>query len=191
VILTANTQKKPERQRPVNIVSIDAIGGVLPLAVSLVYLPRSLRSLGKITGVVFVLSVLVSTFSSYCDSRAVHVVPGTILLCIALWVPRTRGRNREMPAAAIFALTFIAGFPVDVYLGHVCLAADGTATVGGAGLADGLLLGPAFLAGIHCLIYYFCERDERKGQVPLGAFLKQHFAPFRRPLEGSTFRPLS
>ncbi|NPT44864.1 hypothetical protein GNZ12_26815 [Paraburkholderia sp. 1N] len=161
-----------------NSISIDAIGGVLPLAVSLLYLPRSVRSLGCFNGVAFILSLLISTFSSYCDSNAVHVVPGAILLCLALWLPRARGRNRDFPAAAIFALTFIAGFPVDVYLGHICHAANGTATVGGAGLADGLILGPAMLAAVHCVIYYFCERDEN-GKVKLGAFLEQQFAVLR------------
>ncbi|GGC65420.1 hypothetical protein GCM10011400_61790 [Paraburkholderia caffeinilytica] len=151
----------------------------MPLALSLLYLPRSFNALGWFHRVVFLLSLMISTFSSYCDARAVHVVPGTVLMCVVLWLPRARGRNREVPAAAIFALTFIAGFPVDVYLGYVCRSAGGTATVGGAGWADGLLLGLAILAGVHCFVYYFCEHDEKKGKVPIGAFLKWQLAPLR------------
>jgi hypothetical protein len=174
----------------VNTVSIHAVGGMLPLAIALLYLPRAAMSLAPFNRVVFILSFLISTFFSYCDRSAVHVVPGTILLCVALWIPRARGRNKNVPAATVFALTFIAGFPVDVYLGYVCQAPNGTATVGGAGLADGLLLGPLCLAGLHCAIYYFCERDER-GKVPLRVFLKQHFDPFSRPQKVSSVRPLS
>lgn len=162
-----------------NILSIHPVGAMLPLALSLLYLPRSLKALGWFHRVVFLLSLLISTFSSYCDAHAVHVVPGTMLLCVVLWLPRARGRNRDVPAAAILALTFIAGFPVDVYLGYVCHAADGTATVGGAGWTDGLLLSPAILAVVHCFVYYFCELDENKGKVPIGAFLKWQFAPMR------------
>ncbi|CAE6864992.1 hypothetical protein R69746_08037 [Paraburkholderia aspalathi] len=161
-----------------NIVSIDAVGGLLPLAVSLLYLPRTVRALGWFYGAIFGLSMLISTHFSYCDSNAVHVAPGTILLCVALWLPRARGQNMEVPAAAIFTLAFIAGFPVDVYLGYVCHAASGTARVGGAGLSDGLIVGPASLALVHLGIYYFCELDE-KGKVQLGDFLKTHFAVTR------------
>ncbi|OXC79342.1 hypothetical protein [Caballeronia sordidicola] len=131
-----------------NIVSIDPVGGLLPLAVSLLYLPRTVHSLGWFYGAVFGLSMVISTHFSYCDSSAVHVAPGTILLCVALWLPRARGRNLEVPATAIFTLAFIAGFPVDVYLGYVCHAAVGTARVGGAGLSDGLIVGPASLAAV-------------------------------------------
>lgn len=168
-----------------NQVFIHPIGALLPLALSLLYLPRSFNALGWFHRVVFLLSLLISTFSSYCDAHAVHVVPGTVLLCVVLWLSRARGHNRDVPAAAIFALTFIAGFPVDVYLGYICHAADGTATVGGAGWADGLLLGPAILAGFHCFINYFCELDENKGKVPIGAFLKWQLAPVRPRNAGS------
>lgn len=169
-----------------NNVSIDAVGGLLPLAVSLLYLPRTVRALGWFYGAIFGLSMLVSTHFSFCDSHAVHVAPGVILLRVALWLPRARGRNMEVPAAAIFTLAFIAGFPVDVYLGYVCVAANGTARVGGAGLSDGLIVGPASLALVHLGVYYFCELDER-GKVPLGDFLKTHFA-VTRPTVG---RPAS
>lgn len=159
-----------------NSVSIDAIGGLLPLAVSLLYLPRTVRALDRTSSVIFGISMLLSTHFSFCDSNAVHIAPGTILLCVAVWIPRARGRNAEMPAVAIFTLAFIAGFPVDVYLGYVCHASNGTATVGGAGLSDGLIVGPASLALIHLGIYYFCELDER-GEVSFRAFLTTHFAP--------------
>jgi hypothetical protein len=102
---------KTEREQGLNIVSIDAVGGMVPLAVSLLYLPRTVRSLGWFYGAVFALSMLISTHFSYCDSNAVHVAPGTILVCVALWLPRARGRSLDVPASAIFTLAFIAGFP--------------------------------------------------------------------------------
>jgi hypothetical protein len=69
-----------------------------------------------------------------------------------------------------FALTFISIFPVDIYGAYTCHASSGQARIGGAGVGDSLLHTPLSLSVIHSLIYYFCERDEKRGQVPLAIF---------------------
>ncbi|KDR25563.1 MULTISPECIES: hypothetical protein [Caballeronia] len=159
-----------------NTVSLDAIGAGLPLAAAVAYLPRTLDVTTKFTCAMFVLSVVISSAFSYCDANAVHVVPGAILLCVSIWLPRARGHNREIPAAMIFALTFISIFPVDIYGAYTCHASSGQARIGGAGFGDSLLHTPLSLSVIHSLIYYFCERDEKRGQVPFGNFLRRQWA---------------
>ena len=109
-----------------NIVSIDAVGGMLPLAVSLFYLPRTVRSLGWFYDGVFALSMLISTYFSYCESNAV-TSPRARYCCAWFFGYRGRGRNLDVPASAIFTVAFIAGFPVDVYLGYVCHAGEESA----------------------------------------------------------------
>jgi hypothetical protein len=158
-----------------NTVSLDAIGAVLPLVAAVAYLPRTLGTINVFTAVAFALSVVVSTVYSYCDISAVHVVPGTVLLCVLIWLPRARGYNRDIPAAMIFTLTFVSVFPADIYDAYTCRAANGLARIGGAGFADALLRTPLTLAVIHSLIYYFCERDE-KGSVPVCDFLRRQFS---------------
>ncbi|MFX1739922.1 hypothetical protein PXJ20_31910 [Paraburkholderia sp. A1RI_3L] len=76
----------------------------------------------------------------------------------------------------IFALTFISIFPVDIYGAYTCHPSNGPARIGGGGLADSLLHTPLSLSVIHTLIYYFCERDENRGQVPLDDFLRRQWA---------------
>ncbi|CAM2194936.1 Prepilin type IV endopeptidase peptidase domain-containing protein [Paraburkholderia kururiensis] len=159
-----------------NTVSLDMIGAGLPLAAAVAYLPRTLGVMTRFTCSTFVLSVLISSVFSYCDANAVHVVPGAILLCVSIWLPRARGYNRGIPAAMIFALTFISIFPVDIYGAYTCHASNGQARIGGAGLADSLLHTPLLLSVIHSLIYYFCERDENRGHVPLRSFLRRQWA---------------
>lgn len=155
--------------------TLDVIGAGLPLAATVAYLPRTLGAMNIFTAIAFALSVVISSTYSYCDANAVHVVPGTMLLCVVVWLPRARGFNRSVPAAMMFALTFIAVFPVDIYGAYTCHAANGLARIGGAGLGDALLRTPLTLAVMHTLIYYFCERDEN-GKVPLRGFLRRQFA---------------
>lgn len=159
-----------------NTVSLDVIGAGLPLAAAVAYLPRTLGVMTRFTCKSFALSVLISSVFSYCDANAVHVVPGAILLCVSIWLPRARGHNRNIPAAMIFALTFISIFPVDIYGAYTCHASNAQARIGGAGLADSLLHTPLSLSVIHTLIYYFCERDENRGDVPLLRFLRRQWA---------------
>jgi hypothetical protein len=158
-----------------NTVSLDVIGAGLPLAAAVAYLPRTIGVMNGFMALVFALSALISTSFSYCDATAVHVVPGTILLCLTIWLPRARGRNRDIPAALIFSLTFIAVFPADVYGAYTCHAVHGFARIGGAGLHDSLLRTPLTLSAIHAWIYYFCERDEQ-GRVPLRDFVRRQLA---------------
>lgn len=159
-----------------NTVSLDVIGAGRPLAVAVAYLPRTLDVMTKFTCTTFVLSIVISSVFSYCDANAVHVVPGAMLLCVSIWLPRARGHYRQVPAAMIFALTFISIFPVDIYGAYTCHASTGLARIGGAGLADSLLHTPLSLSVIHSLIYYFCERDEQRGRVPLANFLRRQWA---------------
>jgi hypothetical protein len=157
-----------------NQVSLDIVGAGLPLAISVAYLPRALGVLNWFTAIAFATSLAIAARYSYCDIDAVHVVPGSILLCVAVWLPRARGYNQDVPAAMIFALTFISVFPADVYGAYTCHAANGLARIGGAGLTDSLLRTPLTLAVIHTLIYYFCEHDEKK-HVPLREFLRRQY----------------
>jgi hypothetical protein len=157
-----------------NQVSLDVVGAGLPLAISVAYLPRTLGALNWFTTTAFALSLMIAITYTYCDVNAVHIVPGSILLCLAVWLPRARGYNQNVPASMIFALTFICVLPADVYGAYTCHATNGVARVGGAGLTDSLLRTPLSLAIIHTLIYYFCERDEKK-RVPLGDFLRRQY----------------
>lgn len=158
-----------------NIVSVDLVGAVLPLVVTAAYLPRTVRAMRWAEAGLFVLAVLLGVKWSYCDARAVHVFPGAIVLSIVVWLRRVQGKGVDLPAAAIFALTFASMLPVDAYLGFTCKAGDGTARMGGGGIVDGLLLAPMILACLHSIIYYACERDER-GKGALRDFLKRQFA---------------
>jgi hypothetical protein len=112
-----------------NSVSLDVIGAWLPLAATNAYLPRTLNTMNVFTTIAFALSVVTSSGYSYCDANGVHVVPGTMLLCLAVWLPRARGYDRSVPAAMIFALTFIAEFPVYVYGAFSCHASNGLPTL--------------------------------------------------------------
>ncbi|MEX3968705.1 hypothetical protein AB4Y42_42385 [Paraburkholderia sp. EG286B] len=119
------------------------------LAATVAYLPLTFGAMNVFTAIAFALSVVISSAYSYCHVNAVHVVPGTMLLCVAVWLPRARGHNRSVPAAMMFALTFIAVFPVDIYGAYTCHAANGFARIGGARLADALVRTPLALAVVH------------------------------------------
>jgi len=163
----------------VNSVSFDLIGAGLPLAIAIAYLPRLFRVLDALTVVLLGGSFLISATLSYCDSAAVHVVPGTYLLCFVIWLRRGRGLNRSLPAAAVFCSSFFTIFPADAYRAYTCHAANGLARIGGGSLTDSLLLTPVVLAGMHTLVYFFCELDER-GRVPIRDYLRRQFSVVSR-----------
>lgn len=158
-----------------NTVTLDVIGAGLPLAAAAAYLPRTIGAMNVVTALAFAVSLVISSWYSFCDASAVHVVPGTMLLCVVIWLPRAKGYNRAIPAAMIFTLTFIGVFPADVYGAYTCHSVDGLARIGGAGIADSLVRTPLTFAVMHSLIYYFCERDE-KGAVPIGKFIRRQFS---------------
>lgn len=167
----------------VNILSIDPVGAGLPFALTLLYARRTLGVLDPAMGICFVLALPFTRVLSHCDAQAVHVFPGTVLLGLVVWLarlwprqlwPHTRWNVSDVPAGAIFALSFAAAFPTDLYLGFSCHSVTGTARVGGGAFADGLLLCPAFLGAIHLFVYGLREAEDR-GKIDWPAFLRQHF----------------
>ncbi|WP_175816929.1 hypothetical protein [Burkholderia diffusa] len=158
-----------------NSVSFDLIGAGIPLAIAIAYLPRLFKVLDALTAALLAGSFLISATLSYCDSAAVHVVPGTYLLCFVIWLRRGRGLNRNLPAAAVFCSTFFTIFPADAYRAYTCHASNGLARIGGGSVGDSLLLTPVILAGMHTLVYFFCELDER-GRVPIRDYMRRQFS---------------
>lgn len=80
-----------------NAVSLDLIGACLPLALAIGYLPRLVRSLDAWTWMLLVGSLGISATFSFCDSKAVHVVPG-------IWGRlRKRKIKHAKPVAAVVA----------------------------------------------------------------------------------------
>ncbi|KWK68785.1 hypothetical protein [Burkholderia ubonensis] len=158
-----------------NSVSFDPIGAGLPMAIAIAYLPRLFKVLDALTTALLAGSLLISATLSYCDTAAVHVVPGIYLLCFVIWLRRGRGMNRNLPAAAVFCSSFFTIFPADAYRAYTCHAASGLARIGAGSLGDSLLLTPAILAGMHTLVYFFCELDER-GRVPIRDYLRRQFS---------------
>ncbi len=67
-----------------NTISLDVFGAGLPLATAVAYLPRTLDVTTRLTCTTFVLSVVISSVFSYRDAKAVHVVPGAMLLCVSI-----------------------------------------------------------------------------------------------------------
>ncbi|HGL4257898.1 hypothetical protein [Burkholderia multivorans] len=159
-----------------NAVSLDLVGACLPLALAIGYLPRLVRSLDAWTWMLLVGSLGISATFSFCDSKAVHVVPGIYLLCFVTWLRRGRGQCRRVPAAGIFSATMITIFPGDLYGALTCHAV-GIARIGGGGHLDALLLTPLLLSTMHAAVYYFCELDEHR-RVPVGSFLRRQFSLF-------------
>lgn len=159
-----------------NAISLDLIGACLPLALAIGYLPRLLRSLDVWTWLLFAGSLAISATFSFCDSNAVHVVPGIYLLCFVTWLRRGRGQCRQIPAAAVFSATLITILPGDVYGALTCRAV-GVARIGGGGHLDALLLTPALLSLMHAVVYFFCELDEL-GHVPIAGYIRRQFSLF-------------
>lgn len=167
----------------VNILSIDPVGVGLPCVLSLLYLRRTVDVLDPGMRIGFVLSLPFTRVLSHCDAQAVHVFPGTVLLGLVVWLarlwppqlwPHSRWNVSDVPAAAIFALSFAAALPTDLYLGYSCHSVTGTARVGGGAFADGLLLCPAFLCAIHVFVYGLRESEDH-GKIVWPVFLRQHF----------------
>lgn len=159
-----------------NAISLDLIGACLPLALAIGYLPRLLRSLDVWTWLLFAGSLAISATFSFCDSKAVHVVPGIYLLCFVTWLRRGRGQCRQIPAAAVFSATLITILPGDVYGALTCRAV-GVARIGGGGHLDALLLTPVLLSITHAAVYFFCELDEL-GRVPIASYIRRQFSMF-------------
>lgn len=145
------------------------------MAIAIAYLPRLFKVLNAFTAALLAGSFLISATLSYCDNAAVHVVPGTYLLCFVIWLRRGRGLNRNVPAAAVFCSTYFTIFPADAYRAYTCHAANGLARIGAGSLGDSLVLTPLVLAGMHTLVYFFCELDER-GRVPIRDYLRRQFS---------------
>lgn len=161
-----------------NAISLDLVGACLPLALAIGYLPRLARSLDAWTWLLLAGSLVISATFSFCDSKAVHVVPGIYLLCFVTWLRRGRGQCRQIPAAAVFSATLITILPGDIYGALTCRAV-GIARIGGGGHVDALLLTPVLLSIMHATVYYFCELDEL-GRVPIINFIRRHFSPFEQ-----------
>lgn len=131
--------------------SFHAIGFFIPLLIGLLYALRTLRWTGFFDWILVGIAMAVSCLTITTDAVALHMVEAYAFVAVYYLL-----RNQHIPlakhppAGSLVTLFFLSILVPDVFGGLVY--ADGRpATVGGAGVMDGLLLWPLGSATFYLL----------------------------------------
>ena len=160
--------------------SFHSVGFFLPLIIGLLYLRKTSQWASFIDWLLTLIAMGVSWFSITTDVDGLHMVEAYAFVAIFYAVNNQRvPRANHPPAGALVPLFFLSMAIPDV-VGAMTYSEGRAATVGGAGLLDGLLLWPIGTAIVYlllCAISNIPKLNNGTMNQPWRQFLSHHLAP--------------